>query len=130
MWGIEMNFTLDEHIARRIRRRRRLLGLTLKELGERTGADFRRLHKYEIGATRPTPAFLYELSLALEVSISYFYEGHDSVSTAQDYGKIVDSSLCPQDRDFITSFLELDPSMRQSLAQLVKQYKAPLQDVA
>ena len=115
-----MSFTLDDHIARRIARRRKLLGLTLKELGNRTGADFRRLHKYEIGATRPTPAFLYELARALDVHISYFYEGY--VDESDITYSALQASLSRADQDLMNSFFRLDASVRQPLEALIRQY--------
>lgn len=115
-----MNQTLDDHIAQRLGRRRRIMRLTLKELGNRTGADFRRLHKYEIGATRPTPAFLYELARALEVHVSYFYEGYTDQSN--DTFSALQASLSSADRDLVNSFLRLDTTVRQPLEALIRQY--------
>ncbi|MDG1827433.1 MAG: helix-turn-helix transcriptional regulator [Henriciella sp.] len=115
-----MSQSLDDHIARRLARRRKILCLTLKELGARTGADFRRLHKYEIGATRPTPAFLYELARALEVHVSYFYEGY--IDQSDDTYSALQASLSSADRDLMNSFFRLDTAVRQPLETLIRQY--------
>jgi|SRR6056297_1896493 len=115
-----MSQSLDDHIARRLARRRKILRLTLKELGDRTGADFRRLHKYEIGATRPTPAFLYELARALEVHVSYFYEGY--IDQSDDTYSALQASLSSADRDLMNSFFRLDTAVRQPLETLIRQY--------
>ena len=67
--------TIDEHVGRRIFRRRRLLGLTQAQLAQALGIRFQQIQKYECGLNRVTASRLYELSVALSVSPSYFYEG-------------------------------------------------------
>ena len=65
----------DIHLGKRLRRRRRLLGLTQKELADAAGVQFQQIQKYECAANRMSAARLWYLSLALEVPISYFYAG-------------------------------------------------------
>lgn len=66
---------IDLHVGKRLRRRRRLLGLTQQELGEKVGIRFQQIQKYEAGANRVSASRLFELSEALSVPIQYFYEG-------------------------------------------------------
>lgn len=66
---------IDLHLGRRLRRRRRLLGLTQQQLGDRVGIRFQQVQKYECGANRISAARLWELAEALEAPISYFYDG-------------------------------------------------------
>ncbi len=66
---------IDLHLGRRLRRRRRLLGLTQQQLGDRIGIRFQQIQKYECGANRISAARLWELAEALETPVSYFYDG-------------------------------------------------------
>lgn len=68
---------IDLHIGRRLRRRRRVLGLTQQQLGERLNIRFQQVQKYECGANRVSAARLWYLARALETDISYFYDGFD-----------------------------------------------------
>ena len=47
---------IDLHLGRRLRRRRRLLGLTQQQLGDRVGIRFQQIQKYECGANRISAA--------------------------------------------------------------------------
>ncbi|MFN7177839.1 MAG: helix-turn-helix domain-containing protein, partial [Thermaurantiacus sp.] len=44
-----MKADIDRHVGERLRRQRRLLGLTQKELADRVGIRFQQIHKYETG---------------------------------------------------------------------------------
>ena len=66
---------IDLHLGRRLRRRRRLLGLTQQQLALQVGIRFQQIQKYECGANRISAARLWQLAEALESPVSYFYDG-------------------------------------------------------
>src|SRR5579863_6574832 len=66
---------IDLHLGRRLRRRRRLLGLTQQQLAASVGVRFQQIQKYECGANRISAARLWRIAAALEVPVGYFYEG-------------------------------------------------------
>ncbi len=66
---------IDLHLGRRLRRRRRLLGLTQQQLAVQVGVRFQQVQKYECGANRISAARLWELAEALSTPINYFYDG-------------------------------------------------------
>lgn len=66
--------SVDIHVGHQLRRRRRILGMTQKQLAEAIGVRFQQIQKYECGANRVTAGRLYDLSCALNVSVQYFYE--------------------------------------------------------
>jgi transcriptional regulator with XRE-family HTH domain len=70
-----MSDEIDEHLGKRLRRRRRLLGLTQHQLASACGVRFQQIQKYECGANRISAARLWQLSEALEVPVGYFYDG-------------------------------------------------------
>jgi DNA-binding XRE family transcriptional regulator len=66
--------TIDIHIGRRIRSRRRILGLNQSEVARRIGVTFQQVHKYETGQSAVTAARLYAIAAALGVTFDYFYD--------------------------------------------------------
>lgn len=66
---------IDLHIGRRLRRRRRLLGLTQMQVASAVGIRFQQVQKYECGANRVAAARLWQLAQALRTPVEYFYEG-------------------------------------------------------
>lgn len=73
---------IDTHVGKRLRRRRRLLGLTQQQLAEAIGIRFQQIQKYECGANRVTASRLYELAGALNVPTTYFFDGLQQAAPA------------------------------------------------
>jgi transcriptional regulator with XRE-family HTH domain len=69
--------TLDKHIGLRIKMRRILSDVTLEDLSKKLGISFQQIQKYEKGTNRISASRLYDISQALNVDISYFFEGFD-----------------------------------------------------
>ena len=70
-----MSDDIDFHLGKRMRRRRRLLGLTQQQLAMACGVRFQQIQKYECGANRVSAARLWRIAGALEVPVGYFFEG-------------------------------------------------------
>jgi Predicted transcriptional regulators len=66
---------IDRHVGLRIRMRRKELGISQERLAESIGLTFQQVQKYERAANRVSASKLWEMSRALNTSISYFYEG-------------------------------------------------------
>jgi transcriptional regulator with XRE-family HTH domain len=64
---------IDAHVGSRIRQQRLVIGMSQEELGKRLGLSFQQIQKYESGANRVGASRLLELSLALNVTIEFFY---------------------------------------------------------
>src|SRR6202012_4636435 len=73
--GIGMATDIDLHLGKRLRRRRRLLGLTQQQLAAVVGVRFQQIQKYECGANRISAARLWSPPEALDVPVGYFYDG-------------------------------------------------------
>jgi transcriptional regulator with XRE-family HTH domain len=67
--------SIDLHVGRRLRRRRRLMGMTQQQLADMVGIRFQQIQKYECGANRITASRLFELASALSIAVQYFYDG-------------------------------------------------------
>ena len=73
--GLYVEIDVDAYLGRRLRRRRRSLGLSQQALAQAIGARFQQIHKYETGENRISAARLWALANALGVSPDYFFEG-------------------------------------------------------
>jgi len=64
---------LDAIIGKRIRKRRKFMGMSQSDLAEPIGIRFQQINKYECGACKVAAVRLFEISLILDVPITYFY---------------------------------------------------------
>ena len=65
----------DLHVGKRLRRRRRLLGMTQQDLAGMVGVRFQQIQKYETGTNRISASRLWDIAAALDVPVSFFFEG-------------------------------------------------------
>lgn len=117
-----MSDTIDEHLGKRLRRRRRLLGLTQHQLANACGVRFQQIQKYECAANRMSAARLWQLAEVLDVPISYFYEGfgaprevraHDGEGPREVFTR-------KETRDLIRAYYKLSERPRRRLLDLAK----------
>src|SRR5882757_2370169 len=66
---------IDKYVGSRIRMQRLLVGMTQQKLGDVIGLTFQQVQKYEKGANRVGASRLQQISLALEVTPGFFFEG-------------------------------------------------------
>jgi transcriptional regulator with XRE-family HTH domain len=64
-----------QHVGRQIRRARTRQGFTLQQLAQQCGVSFQQVQKYEDGITAPSVVRLWQLAVALDVSMNYFFDG-------------------------------------------------------
>ncbi len=64
---------VDQHVGRRIRGKRRALGLSLDDLARALGVGSDTIEAYERATTRVTSEHLIKLAGVLGVSVSYFF---------------------------------------------------------
>jgi transcriptional regulator with XRE-family HTH domain len=113
---------IDIHLGRRLRRRRRILGLTQQQLAGACGVRFQQIQKYECAANRMSAARLWQLSEVLEVPVSYFYEGLSADLPSQDLNtpEPPEPMARPETNDLIQAFYALSERPRQRLLELAK----------
>lgn len=70
-----MKHPVDVHVGKRIRHRRWMVGMTQQQLGDIVGIKFQQIQKYETGMNRVSASRLWDIAKALQVSISFFFEG-------------------------------------------------------
>jgi transcriptional regulator with XRE-family HTH domain len=106
---------IDLHVGKRLRRRRRLLGLTQQQLAESIGIRFQQIQKYECGANRVTASRLYELAVALNVPVNYFFEGLQAAAAPATPGA---PGAPANDRDLIAA----DVLSQKETLELIRAY--------
>ncbi len=79
-----MTNEIDRHLGRRLRQRRRTLGLTQQQIADAVGVRFQQIQKYECGANRISAARLWLLAKALQSPISDFYDGLEVTARITD----------------------------------------------
>ena len=121
--GTEVGNDIDLHLGKRLRRRRRLLGLTQQQLADSVGVRFQQIQKYECGANRISAARLWALSEALEVPVGYFYDGlsateaRDTMVERAEGGEILARK---ETLDLIRAYYQLGERPRRRLLDLAK----------
>jgi transcriptional regulator with XRE-family HTH domain len=78
-----MKHPVDVHVGKRVRHRRWMVGMTQQQLGDIVGIKFQQIQKYETGMNRISASRLWDIAQALDVSISFFFEGFDSDETTE-----------------------------------------------
>ena len=122
---------IDLYLGKRLRRRRRLLGLTQQQLAGAVGVRFQQIQKYECGANRISAARLWQLSEALEVPVNYFYDGlSDRVhhEMPHERGEASGEMLARKETlDLIRAYYQLGERPRRRLLDLAKSLNTELE---
>jgi transcriptional regulator with XRE-family HTH domain len=66
---------IDKHVGSRVRMRRMMLSMSQEKLGDSLGLTFQQVQKYEKGTNRIGASRLQQISLILQVPVSFFFEG-------------------------------------------------------
>ncbi|MEL6828802.1 MAG: helix-turn-helix transcriptional regulator [Pseudomonadota bacterium] len=120
-----MTDTTDLHVGKRLRRRRRLLGMTQQDLASQVGVRFQQIQKYECGANRITASRLYALSRALGVSVQYFFDGLEADEmqgiAANDADRLDGDVLSQKETlELVRAYYRLGERPRRRLLDLAK----------
>jgi len=127
---------IDLHVGKRLRRRRRLLGLTQQELAGQVGVRFQQIQKYECGANRITSGRLFDLSRALNVKVQYFFDGlaemlDAGVTPANDTEGLEGDILSQKETlELVRAYYRLSERPRRRLLELAKALESDASDVA
>ena len=79
---------IDKYVGHKLKIRRKELGISQGALGEGAGGlTFQQIQKYESGTNRISSSKLYQFSIILNVSTSYFFKGIEEslLKDNQDY---------------------------------------------
>jgi transcriptional regulator with XRE-family HTH domain len=71
---------IDRHVGSRVRMRRMMLSMSQEKLGDALGLTFQQVQKYEKGTNRIGASRLQQISIILQVPVSFFFEGAPTVA--------------------------------------------------
>ncbi|MAN47360.1 MAG: helix-turn-helix domain-containing protein [Alphaproteobacteria bacterium] len=118
---------IDRVVGQRIRWRRKELNLTQEKLGDLLGLTFQQVQKYEKGINRVSAGRLYEMSTAMGIPITYFFDGaeayleHEALQVAEDGDGVHAPVMTSEVLDLIAAFQKIeDVSLRKSLLATVQ----------
>ncbi len=120
-----MGDDIDVYIGKRLRRRRRILGMTQQQLAESIGVRFQQIQKYECGSNRITAAKLFRLASSLNVPTNYFFDGWktgaDGLPEGNDPSQLAPDVLSQRETlELIRVYYQLGERPRRRLLDLAK----------
>ncbi len=121
-----MKHPVDVHVGKRIRHRRWMVGMTQQQLGEIVGIKFQQIQKYETGMNRVSASRLWDIAAALDVSISFFFEGldasaDDAVHQATSADKLKGDLLADKEAlELVRSYYAIPEQQRRRLFDLAR----------
>lgn len=116
---------VDIYVGKRLRRRRRLLGMTQQDLANEVGVRFQQIQKYECGANRITASRLFDLANALTVNVNYFFDGlapDGTLAPANDSSDMIAGDILSQKEtlELVRAYYRLSERPRRRLLELAK----------
>lgn len=78
-----MTHNVDVHVGKRLRHRRWMIGMNQQQLADKVGLKFQQIQKYETGLNRIAASRLWDIAQALEVPVSFFFEGLEDTNQHQ-----------------------------------------------
>ncbi len=121
-----MTHPVDVHVGKRIRHRRWMVGMTQQQLGEIVGIKFQQIQKYETGMNRVSASRLWDIAAALDVQISFFFEGvdaseEDMVHAATSADKLKGDLLADKEAlELVRSYYAIPEQQRRRLFDLAR----------
>ena len=114
-----MKHSVDVHVGQRLRQCRCLAGMTLQELGDRVGIRFQQIQKYEAGTNRISASRMWEIAAAMEVPVSFFFEGLDG--QAPDTGEARAHILTDKEAlELVRAYYAIPEDQRRKLFDLAR----------
>jgi len=112
---------VDLHVGKRLRHRRWMIGMTQQQLANAVGIKFQQIQKYESGANRVSASRLWDLSQALSVPVSFFFDGL-SAADAKDGGDALSPDLFADKEtlELVRAYYALEERPRQKLLDFTK----------
>jgi transcriptional regulator with XRE-family HTH domain len=116
---------VDVHVGKRVRHRRWMVGMTQQQLAEKVGIKFQQIQKYETGMNRVSASRLWDISEALSVPVSYFFEGMDRAEDAETVGETAttppgDILSDKEALELIRSYYAIPENQRRRLFELAR----------
>lgn len=116
-----MTHPVDVHVGKRIRHRRWLVGMTQQQLAEQVGIKFQQIQKYETGANRVSASRLWDIAEALDVPVSFFFEGIGERAEEKSSGSFPADLMGDKEAlDLVRSYYAIPENQRRRLFELAR----------
>src|SRR5690606_41016242 len=113
---------VDRKVGQKVRSRRLEIGMSHERLAELLGVTFQQVQKYEKGVNRIAVSRLWDISIALEMPVSRFFEGVSVRGVAEGRQDYVDDALAtPEGAQLMALFATIkSPKVRRKVLELVR----------
>ena len=118
-----MKHPVDVHVGKRIRHRRWMVGMTQQQLAEKVGIKFQQIQKYETGMNRVSASRLWDIAEAVDVPVSFFFEGidDDAVAAAGSSSMIPGDIMADKEAlELVRSYYSIPENQRRRLFELAR----------
>src|SRR5438270_10916975 len=119
---------IDKHVGSRVRMRRMMLSMSQKKLGDALGLTFQQVQKYEKGTNRIGASRLQQLSIILQVPVSFVFAGApappcpDGMGEAPSPAYVTDFLATPDGLALVRAFTRIEnPKLRRRVVDLVQE---------
>ena len=119
---------IDVHVGSRVKLRRTMMSMSQEKLGDALGITFQQIQKYEKGTNRIGASRMQQISAALKVPVSFFFEDAPIEGTAvtgmaeaSATSYVVDFLSSPEGIQLNRAFVRItNPALRRKVVDLVK----------
>ncbi len=117
-----MKHPVDVHVGKRVRHRRWMVGMTQQQLGEAVGIKFQQIQKYETGMNRVSASRLWDIAHAMDVPVSFFFEGLEGEGAAPaEGGNALGDLLADKEAlELVRSYYAIPENQRRRLFDLAR----------
>ncbi len=105
---------VDKCVGQKLRARRQQLNISQHTLGKTVGISFQQVQKYERAINRVSVSRLSDLAAAMDIGLSYFFEGLDENQTNSEYPNETEILI---ERFYAIS----NPNLREQLLEMMKE---------
>lgn len=110
---------IDSAVGKRIRQRRKALGLSQTELADRIGVKFQQVQKYESGVNRVAASRLWKIAASLHIPVTFFFEDLELPGFTEERAPSEDPSL-PETSEMIKIFNRLPPAQKMAMSSFLQ----------
>lgn len=111
---------VDVHVGQRMRHRRWMLGITQPQLAARVGITFQQIQKYEAGMNRVSASRLWDIAEAMEVDVTFFFEGLKGVEGRKAEVAAGASAESREEVELLRSYNSIPVEQRKRLFDLAR----------
>ncbi|WP_282182467.1 helix-turn-helix domain-containing protein [Aliiroseovarius marinus] len=116
-----MKHPVDIHVGKRVRHRRWMVGMTQHQLAEKVGIKFQQIQKYETGMNRVSASRLWDMAAALNVPVSFFFEGLENHADDVNGNAMPGDILADKEAlELVRSYYAIPENQRRRLFELAR----------